>query len=294
MPLRQRGGGNGSSETAPAGQGAARTETASPPRSTAKRAEPGTVISTSAAEYGSEMEAKAHCPGETVVWANTRSKIYHFAGSRSYGNTKNGAYMCEKDTAPAASAPPGTRSGRNKLRRLRAGASASVEGAGSCLAPALSPQAPSVGAWPGTSAPSSSGVPLRMPVDLGSHRGKAGFDLGVARFDPSLISFPPWTLAYTRPVPGSAKLTAGIARTHLRRKSVFFSGASKAAGIDVFGPARGDVYLPEPIDIDKRFDVQDIQLVVRAEGDRFRPGALGDAIIEEFEMDTAYSCFPPR
>lgn len=93
-------------ETAPANAGTAPI----PPRA-AKRAEPGTVISTSAAEYGSEMEAKAHCPGETVVWANTRSKIYHFAGSRSYGNTKNGAYMCEKDTAPG-----GFRSARNEKR----------------------------------------------------------------------------------------------------------------------------------------------------------------------------------
>jgi hypothetical protein len=29
------------------------------------------------------------------------SKIYHFAGHKDYGNLKNGAYMCEKDTAGA-------------------------------------------------------------------------------------------------------------------------------------------------------------------------------------------------
>src|SRR5271165_6258167 len=45
----------------------------------------GTAISTGAGEFASEAEARAHCPGETVVWANTKSKIYHFAGSRSYG-----------------------------------------------------------------------------------------------------------------------------------------------------------------------------------------------------------------
>ncbi len=52
-------------------------------------------------QFISEAEAQAHCPGETVVWANTRSKIYHFRGSYHYGRTSNGAYMCEKDT-PAA------------------------------------------------------------------------------------------------------------------------------------------------------------------------------------------------
>jgi hypothetical protein len=35
------------------------------------------------------------------VWANTKSKIYHFSGHRAYGSTKAGAYMCEKDSAAA-------------------------------------------------------------------------------------------------------------------------------------------------------------------------------------------------
>ncbi len=60
---------------------------------------PGTPAT--AGEYSTEAQAKAHCPGDTVVWANTASKIYHFSGHRSYGSTKAGAYMCEKDTASA-------------------------------------------------------------------------------------------------------------------------------------------------------------------------------------------------
>jgi hypothetical protein len=52
-------------------------------------------------EFPNESEAKAHCPGDTVVWANTKSRIYHFSGHRDYGNTKAGAYMCERDTAAA-------------------------------------------------------------------------------------------------------------------------------------------------------------------------------------------------
>jgi hypothetical protein len=36
---------------------------------------------------------------DTVVWVNLHSKIYHYAGHKTYGKTKTGAYMCERDTA---------------------------------------------------------------------------------------------------------------------------------------------------------------------------------------------------
>jgi hypothetical protein len=51
-----------------------------------------------AGQYETEAQAAAHCPGDTVVWLNTRSGIYHFQGTRSYGNTIAGAYMCERDS----------------------------------------------------------------------------------------------------------------------------------------------------------------------------------------------------
>jgi hypothetical protein len=50
-------------------------------------------------QYQAEAQAKAHCPGDTVVWVNLDSKIYHFSGHKDYGNTKQGAYMCERETA---------------------------------------------------------------------------------------------------------------------------------------------------------------------------------------------------
>jgi len=52
---------------------------------------------TGANQYSTEALAWAHCPTQTVVWANTRSGIYHFRGDNNYGTTKRGAYMCERD-----------------------------------------------------------------------------------------------------------------------------------------------------------------------------------------------------
>jgi hypothetical protein len=48
-------------------------------------------------QFSSEAEAKAHCTGGNVVWFNSKSKVYHFAGTRDYGKTKSGAYMCQSD-----------------------------------------------------------------------------------------------------------------------------------------------------------------------------------------------------
>jgi hypothetical protein len=62
---------------------------------------PGTGVPAAAGQFASESEARFHCPGDTVVWANLDSRIYHFSGTKSYGNTKKGAYMCERDTAAA-------------------------------------------------------------------------------------------------------------------------------------------------------------------------------------------------
>jgi hypothetical protein len=57
-------------------------------------------------QYPTEAEAKATCPDDAVVWVNLRSRISHANGSRNYGQTKQGAYMCEKDSAAAGFHPP--------------------------------------------------------------------------------------------------------------------------------------------------------------------------------------------
>lgn len=49
-------------------------------------------------QFSSEQAAKAHCPGDAVVWANLGgSKAYHMSGNKYYGKTKHGAFMCQKE-----------------------------------------------------------------------------------------------------------------------------------------------------------------------------------------------------
>jgi hypothetical protein len=65
---------------------------------------------TGAGQFTTENEAKARCPSDTVVWVNTKSHIYHYTGTRSYGTTKQGAYMCEADASAA-----GDRASKGKI-----------------------------------------------------------------------------------------------------------------------------------------------------------------------------------
>ena len=48
-------------------------------------------------QYASEADARQRCGSDPVVWMNFSSKIYHAAGTRDYGKTKRGAYMCRTD-----------------------------------------------------------------------------------------------------------------------------------------------------------------------------------------------------
>jgi hypothetical protein len=87
---------------APAPQRPAPTTTAAPVPAPAQQRSPSKDSATvEAGQFADEGSAKARCPTDTVVWVNLPSKVYHFAGTKSYGTTKRGAYMCEKEAIAA-------------------------------------------------------------------------------------------------------------------------------------------------------------------------------------------------
>ena len=51
--------------------------------------------------FSTEQLAKQHCPSDTVVWLNLNTDVYHLKGEHLYGNTKNGAYVCQKEADKA-------------------------------------------------------------------------------------------------------------------------------------------------------------------------------------------------
>jgi hypothetical protein len=71
---------------------------------------------TRAGEYTTELQAKANCPSDTVVWVNTPSHVYHYPGTHYYGHTRRGAYMCEADARAA-----GNRAARKELQQTHSG-----------------------------------------------------------------------------------------------------------------------------------------------------------------------------
>ncbi len=72
---------------------------------------------TGAGQFSSEAEAKGRCPSDKVVWLNTKSHIYHYEGTRSYGTTKQGAYMCEADAVQAGDRASKSRIGKKAAQQ---------------------------------------------------------------------------------------------------------------------------------------------------------------------------------
>ena len=46
-------------------------------------------------QYKTEADAKSHCGTDQVVWGNTSSHVLHDSGTKYYGKTTHGAYMCK-------------------------------------------------------------------------------------------------------------------------------------------------------------------------------------------------------
>lgn len=90
---------------APAAPGGAAAASSGAAASTPSGAAPG--------QFPSEQAAKAHCPGDAIVWANLGgSKAYHLSGDRYYGKTKHGAFMCQKEADQAGYHAAGRRAGK--------------------------------------------------------------------------------------------------------------------------------------------------------------------------------------
>jgi hypothetical protein len=71
------------------------------PSTSRRTAAPVATAPTEQGQFATVAEAKGHCPGDTIVWVNLNSKVYHFAGTKDYGRTKHGAYMCQTDANAA-------------------------------------------------------------------------------------------------------------------------------------------------------------------------------------------------
>jgi hypothetical protein len=69
------------------------------------------LVNHNAAEgkFATETEAQSNCPGDTVVWVNLDTGIYHYNGTKNYGTSKRGIYMCT-----SASIAAGYRAAKNE------------------------------------------------------------------------------------------------------------------------------------------------------------------------------------
>ena len=66
-----------------------------PPAKTAPTQASHSTSRSSVQQFKSEADAKSHCGTDQVVWGNTSSHVLHDPGTKYYGKTTHGAYMCK-------------------------------------------------------------------------------------------------------------------------------------------------------------------------------------------------------
>ncbi|MGO8917961.1 MAG: hypothetical protein ACLQJR_18825 [Stellaceae bacterium] len=53
-------------------------------------------------EFDLEATAQKHCPKDVVVWSNVKGGgIFHVKGTKLYGRTSDGGYLCRKEAEGA-------------------------------------------------------------------------------------------------------------------------------------------------------------------------------------------------
>lgn len=147
---------------------------ATPPA--ARPAAPAARPAAPTGQFKTEAEARAHCPADAVVWINKETKVYHLTGTRYFGKTKAGAYMCQKEadaakfhvsrsrneTTPAATATPAPRAATPATPAPRAAAPAAT-------APATTaPAAPTAAAPAATAPAAATTTPPAAPAPAGT------------------------------------------------------------------------------------------------------------------------------
>lgn len=50
-----------------------------------------------APQFRTEQTAKAHCPADIVVWLDAGEPFYFYPGTRWYGRTQIGSYVCKHE-----------------------------------------------------------------------------------------------------------------------------------------------------------------------------------------------------